>query len=561
MGAAPFESLPSIVLFMVISASQPSKEVVAMRKGWLGTAFLGVLYLTLSAPLAGAGEPASTSSARDSVKDAKALAARIDKYIDAKRVDHKVEPAPQSGDAEFFRRLSLDLIGRIPSLIESRDFIDDDREDKRWIWINDLLEMKDGDGERAIVPYANHFANVWRHILLPQSNNFQARFFANNMEAWLRGKLKENAGYDKIVRELLTAQVFGGNNGPSVFYQANEFKVENLAANTSRLFLGHKLECAQCHDHPFAKWSKNQFWEYAAFFSGINPQRGEVPNSREIKITGTEKVVKARFLDGTDPKWENGKSSRATLAEWITRADNPYFAKATVNKVWAYFFGFGLIDPLDEPSEDNPPSHPELLDELAKEFAAHNFDLKFLIRAIVGSKTYQLTSVQTDPSQKDLRLYGRMAVRGLSPEQLFDSVAQVIEYKSSTEIEPQNNPFGPRTTRGQFLAKFADEGKPSEMETSILQALFMMNGEFTRKATRPSKEDNNLLYQLATSTKSVRLRVEQMYLAVLNRLPTAKESARFVKYIEKGGKNGSTTKAFEDAMWALLNSGEFMLNH
>src|SRR5262249_17262812 len=152
---------------------------------------------------------------------------------------------------------------------------------------------------------------------------------------------------------------------------------------TSRLFLGHKLECAQCHDHPFAKWTSNQFWEYTAFFSGISPQRGDNPNSREINYTvkGKNKTAKAKFLDGTDPKWSDTQSTRATLADWITRADNPYFARATVNKVWAYFFGVGLIDPVDEPGDDNPPSHPELLDELAREFAAHDFDLKFLIRA------------------------------------------------------------------------------------------------------------------------------------------------------------------------------------
>jgi hypothetical protein len=277
---------------------------------------------------------------------------------------------------------------------------------------------------------------------------------------------------------------------------------------------------------------------------------------RQVKIPGTEKVAQARFLDGTQPKWQEGVSTRVILADWLTRADNPYFAKATVNKVWEHFFGIGLIDPVDEPSDDNPPSHPELLDELAKEFAAHDFDLKYLIRAIVFSRTYQLSSRLTDKSQKDPRLYGRRIVRGMTPEQLFDSVAEAIQYKDyGQQMNRGFNPNGASSPRQLFLSKFATQTRRSETETSILQALFMMNSDFMAKATR--LEGNAQLKYIADSTKPTALRVEQVYLMTLSRLPRAEESARLVKYVKQGGKIGDPKKAFEDVLWALFNSAEF----
>ncbi len=491
--------------------------------------------------------------------DARALAARIDFHVDARLKERGVTPAPQAQDAEFFRRLSLDLVGRIPSIIEIRDFLDDERPNKRWIWINDLLELKDdrGRGGEEKLLYAEHFANVYRHLLLPQNNNAQVQFFAAGMENWLREKLKANVGYDKMVRELLTMPA-GNPSGPGVFYQANEFKAENLAGTTSRLFLGHKLECAQCHDHPFARWTRDQFWQYAAFFGDVGPARGQ-PNVRAITIPSTGKVVKARFPDGTEPAWQNGVSPRVTLADWLLRKDNPYFARATVNKVWAYFFGIGLVEPVDEPSEENPPSHPALLDELAREFAAHDFDLKYLVRAVVASRAYQRSSVATHLSQNDPRLFARMAVRGLSPEQLFDSIVEASNHKDYTPTGPQRFNYNQNTPRAQFVAKFPSQDRRGEMETSILQALFMMNGSFMAEVT--SLKGNEQLKYIAESSLDPAKRVEQVYLIVLSRKPTAAESARMARYVKAGGKTGSTARAFEDVFWALLNSGEFMLNH
>jgi hypothetical protein len=523
---------------------------------------------------------ASQAQARDNVEEARALAARIDHYIMAKWGENKVVATAKSGDAEFFRRISLDLTGRIPTLTEMRDFIDDDRPDKRWIWVEELLNKKidAGDGNRSRTLYAMHFANVWREIMLPQqSNNPQLQFFAAALERWLQDRLDRNVTYNKIARELLTAPVNGGavdefgqmarnTAGPSVFYQANELKPENLAANTSRLFLGHKLECAQCHNHPFAKWKREQFWELAAFFGGISPQGGDQPNVKQItyKVKGVDKTAEAKFLDGTVPTWDGGKTARATLADWVTRADNPYFARATVNKVWAYFFGIGLIDPMDEENDENPPSHPELLDELAKEFASHDFDLKYLIRAIVASRAYQLSSVASHPSQaKNPRLFARMAVRGLSPEQLFDSVCVAIDFKDNSGPDMGFSRFNQLSPRAQFLARFANQERRNEMETSILQALFMMNGSFLHEATtlKNNKYLGIIAEDFAKNSKNLSKNVEQVYLIALGRLPKDAERARIIKYVQARQKIGHGKKAFEDVLWALFNSAEFMLNH
>jgi hypothetical protein len=529
-----------------------------MRNTWVAAVGLSVWALAGWSSGARAGEPAKSS---DSLKAARALAARIDFHIAAKWKARGVKPAPLSDDAEFFRRVCLDLIGRIPHILEIRDFMDDDRPDKRAIWVEELLAKPIEDDEAKGTFYARHFGNVWRHMILPQSNNEQAPFFFGSMETWLRDRLEKNTPYDRMVYEILTTPMNARTSpNPLAFYQANEFKPENMAARTSRLFLGHKLECAQCHDHPFAKWTRNQFWEYAAFFAGSSPQSGDQPNVREIKISGTEKVVKARFLDETEPKWRDGVGARTILADWVTRADNPYFARATVNKVWEYFFGAGLIDPVDEESDENPPSHPALLDELAREFAAHKFDLKFLIRAIVLSRRYQLTSVLSDPSQKDPRLFARQAVRSLSPEQLFDSVAEAIELDGRYVIEANaNNPFGPRTPRGQFLSKFPNQDKRTLAETSILQALFMMNGDFMARSTR--LEGNKNLESIANSTIGRGRRIEQLYLMTLSRKPTKKELGVMLGYVKGRAKAGNEKKAFEDVFWALMNSAEFMLNH
>jgi hypothetical protein len=543
-----------------------------------GCLAIGCVLLAGLVPVARGGPPKAV--------DAKELAARIDRHIAEGWKKAGIQPAALADDGEFVRRVYIDLAGRIPAVAEVRTFLKDTHPDKRAWLIEKLL-----DGPR----YVTHFTRVYRDLLVPETNaNFQSRFLRPGFEAWLREQLRANTPYDKMVKELLTIPVGNsnargaivaarrGNSTPLAFYQTKDLRPENLAAATSRLFLGAKVECAQCHDHPFATWKREQFWEFAAFFSGIRrtgpanfPRPGpEKADAHELTIPGTEKVVQARFLDGKAPEWKKDVSTRQTLAEWITSRDNPYFARATVNRTWAYFLGTGLIDPVDEMvGGGNEPSHPELLDELAGQFIANDFDLKYLIKAILMSRAYQLTSKRTHPTQDEARWFGRMHPRGMTAEQLWDSIAQATGYRDGNS-DPRRVFLNNRSAEGRFVQRFGNSSdKPTEMQTSILQALMLMNGDVVGSATSLEKSET-LAGILDAPFFDTRGRIEALYLAALGRKPTAKEQARLVKYVEQGGSDGEQGKpmteaekakayqrALSDVFWVLLNSGEFILNH
>jgi hypothetical protein len=504
------------------------------------------------------------------------LAHKIDQILANRWAEAKVEPVARADDAEFLRRAYLDLTGRIPSVEETRSFLDDKAADKRAQLVDRLVT-----GPR----YATHFTNVWRARLLPEAgNNFQVRLQQPSFETWLHKQLARNAGYDQMVRDLLTAPVGGGGAlgfaaiagepGPLTYYIAKELKPENLAASTARQFLGVSVECAQCHNHPFAEWKKEQFWGFAAFYSGLKINRqmdfllpgGEDAAKHELTIPGTQTVVQAKFLDGTEPTWKSGTNSRAALADWVTAKENPYFARAAANRMWAYFLGVGLIEPVDEMARGpNKAQASEALDLLATEFAEHHFDLKFLIRTVTATKAYQLSSA--GGTEADPTLFTRMPLRGLTGEQLFDSVVQATGYRDSGGGDDLLSALrgGNRSARTEFLTKFAPSGRPIDAETSILQALSLMNGKVTVAATTLERSET-----LAAVTDAPFLttsqRIETLYLATLGRKPEKKEIDRSVKFVEdamKDAKNPDSARnnALADVFWALLNSTEFALNH
>ena len=530
---------------------------------WLGRTGQGLLALLLLAASAWAAAPR--------VADPVAvLARRIDQRIEAGLAARKTVAAPRCSDAAFVRRVHLDLAGRIPRVSEVRAFLADKRPDKRRRLVDKLL---------AGANHANHFANVWRSLLLPDSNSQQARFFAGEIEGWIRARIRANTPYDKMVRDLVSADVTDGgarrvmaryDRGAAAFFQANEMKPDNLAAATSRLFLGVKIECAQCHDHPFAKWSRKQFWEYAAFFGGLKPQSADgmrfVPASddqsvHQIAIAGGERKAQARFLDGTEPKWPEGSRSRAVLAEWMTRRGNPYFARAMANRMWEHLFGVGLVDPADDIREENPASHPELLDDLAKGFAASGFDMRFLIRAIAASKAYQRTAEMTHASQTDVRSFARMPLKGLTPEQVFDSLATATGYRGDSRGLGRGFAFGQGNSRTEILARFANPAdRRTESQTSILQALALMNGRFVADATDLGKSET-LAALIDLPSMGIRQKLDALYLAALARPMRGSEAARLIPYVTRGGPTKNPKKALADVFWVLLNSSEFILNH
>jgi hypothetical protein len=527
----------------------------AGKPALLGLATLMALWWAGPSPSA---EPSST------ISEARSLSDMIDQQVVARWVKLKVQEAPRADDAEFVRRIYLDLAGRIPRFTEVRDFLADPAVDKREKLIDHLLESP---------VYVANFTAFWRSLLIPQNASDQVQGVEQQLTAWIRDNVRANTPYNEMVHELLTAPLNTPAqpddvkrprrvkaNWAAVFFQANEFKPENLAAATSRLFLGMKLECASCHDHPFDKWKRKQFWEFTAFFSGVQPTGDEVKERREIMIPSTGATVSAGFLDGTRPSWKPDASTRETLADWVTSPNNPYFARTIVNRMWAHFMGTGIVDPVDDFTIDNMPTHPELLDVLAKQFVAHKYDLKYLIRAITLSKTYQLTSKLTHPSQLEPGSFARMSLKGLTAEQFFDSLALATGYRE-TEQSADPRRFGGNSPRADFLARFANTvGRRTEPQTSILQALAMMNGRFVQDLT--SVDRGELLGAVIDFPhKSDTERVEVLYLSTLSRQPRPEELARTLKYIETGGPGGDKRKAIADVFWALLNSSEFLFNH
>ena len=558
-----------------------------MIRGWLWTAGWCAVIAAASATRAAAAEGPKPLGPPVAVRDADALAAWIDEQFAADWQANHVRPAPAADDAEFLRRVYLDLIGRIPSVAEARQFLDDKSPDKRRRLVDDLL------GRPA---YVAHFTSFWRSLLLPEADaNMQARLLTPSFEAWLRNDLTRNVGYDQMVRELLTAPIAPGGGGRAfsvsgddptfAYYLGKELKPENLGAATARVFLGVKLECAQCHNHPFGDWKREQFWGYAAFFAGLQRQQqgdfvvggSEDTSKHELAIPNTAKVVPAAFLDGTRPDWKAQPNGREALADWMTAPDNPYFARAAANRLWFYFFGVGLTDPVDEMvGGQGVASHPEVLDELARQFVAHKYDLKYLMRAVTATRAYQLSSARPDDGQDDPRRFARMPLRGLTPEQLFDSLAEAVYYpRDGRNSNPAVAAFviGPNSPRDEFRTKFAHgTERPTEATTSILQALTLMNGRMIGDAT--SLERSELLAAVLDSPfMDTQERIKTLYLATLTREPKEKELARLVAYVDGGGAYAGEKpktpeeqqkryqQALADVFWALLNSGEFLMNH
>jgi hypothetical protein len=499
----------------------------------------------------------------------------IDSYLERRWKEFGVQPAPLAEDAIYFRRLSLDLVGRIPELLDVRDFMDSKRPDKHWDAAERYLNT-----DLA----ARHFANFWRTVIIGRSSNQQFQIFYPQFEAWLEDRIKKNTPLNQITQQILTVQNAGQNGfqpgfgpgqapaTPAGFFVVNEGKAENLAGASARVFMGVKIECAQCHKHPFAKWTREQFWEFAAFFSGQNgfgqpvQPKGKGPAftpGREIPIPETNKVAKAKYLDGKEPNWAAFSDSRKVLADWITSSDNPYFARAMADHLWAYFFGVSLFEPILEPNDDSPVTHPELLDKLAKELVAHKYDQMFLMRALIHTKAYQRSSGGPDLATKeDYHLFLRMPIRSLTPEQIYDSLAAATRLpQDSMNYDPRfNNPFAMNNSpRGQFLAKFGTQDRRYDPQTSILQALFMMNGKFLTDRTRTEVNDD--LKFLARQSTSTERKVVSMYMMVLSRPPRIEEMQRLVPYIDNGGPSHTMDRAVEDVYWALLNSPEFLLNH
>jgi hypothetical protein len=505
------------------------------------------------------------------------LRAVIDREVRAAWQREKIEPAPRSTDSAFLRRIYLDLIGTVPTHDETVAFLADTDPKKREKLIEKLL---------ADPRFATGQGNVWDHVLFGRHPaNYDAVNKRQAFRDWLAKQFAGNVSYDRWVHDLLLAE----QPGTEYFYVQFRGQPEEAAVAVSRIFLGTQLQCARCHDHPFDKWTQKDFYGLAGFFVRLVVQESGSGNNRSFTIgekstgdvlfSGAAKdqgpgkkgdPVKPRFLGGAEldepavpkdfkeptpgkdrlppPKF----SRKAKLAEWLGSRSNPFLGRAMVNRVWAQFMGRGVVHPIDDFKTENTPSHPELLKAMTDGFAAHEFDLKWLIREIANSDAYQLGL--NGPTREALpKWYEQARVRPLSAEEIVAAMRVVTGFDVGAKSgEPLSNAGGE-----YFLRYF---GEPTnglgDFQGSLAEHLFLNNGEHVRRFI--SRKKGNLADTLLTSTEPWEKRVDRLYLTVLQRPPKPREREAFVNFITAAAK---PDPAVEDAIWVLLNSSEFRFNH
>jgi hypothetical protein len=487
------------------------------------------------------------------------MAARIDELLDQRIREAGTHPAEPATDAEFLRRASLDLNGIIPAGSEVSAFLADDSPDKRAALIDRLL---------ANPRYGTHLAQVWSKMLLPASAQTERPAEVAGFTSWLRRRFAENIRYDVMVADLLTTTGNSSRGGAALFYTAAGLKPEELAASTSRILLGVQIHCAQCHHHPFDHWRQEDFWSFAAFFARVQQAPGVQPPdvqlvdalAGEVTLPGTNQVVSPKYLGADPPSEDADVNRRRQLAIWLVSRDNPYFAHVAVNRVWALLFGRGLVHPVDDFGKHNPASHPELLDELAEYFAASDYDLRAVFRAIGRTRAYQRSSEwPSEGAPPAPELFARMQVKTLTPDQLYDCLVRATRVAETSSPPMQGQP-PMLDARGQFVARFnMGTTEATEFVAGIPQIMALMNGALTSEAADPQR--GGLLQALDSPVFDDAERVEALFLSVLSREPTDAERDKLVQYVAQGGAAGDRRQALGDLLWAMLNSPEFILNH
>lgn len=519
------------------------------------------------------------------------VAKQLDQIIDKALADSKVPASAQSDDAEFARRLSLDLRGRITTPDRLAKFIADKDPAKRQKLIEDFLD----DPE-----YGEHFGIIWYHRLVKKTMD-NGQIISNKFESWIADEFNKNTPWDQLVRQIIMAEGERDKNPTTVFYLAHsegnkqpEVQPARVVATMSQMFMGVRLECCECHNHPFDDGLKQKdFWGVAAFFEGMHashtakkdegtptitekftkgkPRRRQLEGQREpapfgeIVIPDTNgKTEKARFLHGETPALSQSKSPRTIFLDWLTSKENPYFARGMANKMWANFMGKGIVEPVDDMRDLSKATHPELLELLAQEFTNSGYDVKHLIRCIVSSQVYQRTSKPLPTNKEDKVLYSHAPIKVMTADMLYDSLAVVLKHA------PTATPTGPRArqqqamamrkgrgnTRDQFRAFFHaeaddDAGVTEEYSHGIPQVLRLMNDATMNNIT-------GLVADLMKQSTTPDQMIQTLYLRILSRYATSKEIARMKKYLE-GDRDPK--RAYSDIFWALMNSSEFVFNH
>jgi hypothetical protein len=487
----------------------------------------------------------------------------IDKLCAEKWKKLGLLPSPAADDATIIRRTTVDLGGRLPTADEVRAYLADGSADKRVRLVDRLLASPD---------YPAYFAMRWGTILR-NSQLAGADRAAYAFHNWIKDMLARNRPYDEFVRGIVAA-AGEWQDAPAInwYWQMRDDQLHQVTADTAQVFLGIRLQCARCHHHPYERWGQADYYGLAGFFTRLGRKSfGEPPpyfSSPRVTMGDvnplTKKSPEPKYLDGESPKFSAEEDPRHALVDWMARPENPFFAKVFANRLWGHFFGRGLVDQVDDMRETNPPSNPELLDALAKDFADHHYDMKHLTRQMALSQTYALSSVPTEQNHSDMQNFARFYSRRLIAEVLHDAVDQATGTKSNFSnmasdaraIDLPHEGFG-----SYFLEAFDRPKRVTGCEcersagATLAQVLLLSNSdEIENKLANGEGRVAKLVKDKKTDEQSI----EDLFLAVQSRLPTPEEKGKTLVYVA-GAANRQ--QALEDVLWSLLNSKEFLFNH
>jgi hypothetical protein len=493
----------------------------------------------------------------------------VDKHTFAKLKMLSIPPSDLCTDQEFIRRAYLDLCGIVPTPEEVKAFLADNTTQKRARLIDALLERPE---------YADFWTLKWSDVLRSNRKTIQVKG-THVYQHWLRNHIEKNTGLDLVVKELLTANGSTFANPPANYYRIARDPT-SLAETTAQLFFGVRMQCAKCHNHPFERWTQDDYYSLAAFFARVKQKKDAVEPGASPQAPGAEviysdrtgevsqprsgKVMPPKIIGVAAPAIPPDKDRREVLAEVVTAADNPFFAKSVVNRIWYHLNGRGIVDPVDDFRDSNPSANDELLDALARDFVQHRFDARHIIRTIMNSRTYQLSAQTNDYNKDDNKYFSHAVTKLLSAEQLLDALCAVTDVPEKFAGLPLgtravqlpdgevNHPF--LKTFGQPARELACECE-REGDSNLAQALQLINGPTVNdKLRQPNNRVGKLLAKKVPDLEVL----QELYFATLSRSPAKAEVKAALDHVAKAQDK---RKAWEDVHWALLNAKEFLFRH